>query len=221
MPRNRKNGFRLLDLFAGQGGAGHGYWLAGFEVVGVDNRPMKRNPHEFHCDDALKFLAAHHGEFDAFHASPPCQAHTVAKKIHGTEGRGYECYIERCREMFTLIGKPWVIENVPLSPLIDPIELSGKTFGLGVVRRRLFESSFYIKEPPRETYPPNCTRSHRGLSTGGEYITVAGHNFLVDEGRAAMGIEWMTRDGLAQAIPPAYTRYIARYLKRALKEPQQ
>lgn len=26
--------------------------------------------------------------------------------------------------------------------------------------------------------------------------------------KRAMGIEWMTRDGLSQAIPPAYTRWI-------------
>lgn len=32
---------RLLDIFCGAGGCAVGYARAGFEVVGVDNRPMR------------------------------------------------------------------------------------------------------------------------------------------------------------------------------------
>lgn len=215
--KTRYNGYRLLDLFCGQGGASAGYRLAGFEVVGVDNKPMKHYPFDFALDDAVRYLKKHHGAFDCFHASPPCQAHTISKTIHGVEDYDYACHIKEVRRVLRRIGKPYVIENVPLAPLVDPIELSGATFNLGVIRRRLFEANFYIREPAIESYPRGCTNAHRGLSTGGEYITVAGHNFLVHEARVAMGIDWMRQAGLAQAIPPAYTRYIARYLKRALK----
>lgn len=206
---------RILDLFCGEGGAAMGYRKAGFEVVGVDNVDMPRFPFEFHQADALKFLRAHHKEFDAFHASPPCKAHSIAQRIHK---RDHECFIARTRRALRKTDKPYVIENTPLSPLKNFIELSGGTFGLRVIRRRLFESNFYIKEPPRFSYSRGCTNSHRGLSTGGEYICVAGHNFLIEEAREAMEINWMGQQGIAQAVPPAYTRYISRYLKKAIKQ---
>jgi DNA (cytosine-5)-methyltransferase 1 len=66
---------RLLDLFCGAGGAGMGYFRAGFEVVGVDSKPQKHYPFEFHCSDAFAFLEKHGHEFDVIHASPPCQAY--------------------------------------------------------------------------------------------------------------------------------------------------
>jgi DNA (cytosine-5)-methyltransferase 1 len=36
-------------------------------------------------------------------------------------------------------------------------------------------------------------------------------------GGAAMGIDWMTVNELAQAIPPAYTEYIGEQLMRVLR----
>ena len=63
----------LLDLFAGGGGAAMGYYLAGFQIVGIDNRPQPRYPFTFVEADALEYVAEHGHEFDAIHASPPCQ----------------------------------------------------------------------------------------------------------------------------------------------------
>ena len=45
---------RLLDLFCCAGGAAVGYHRAGFEVVGVDNKPQPNYPYEFILGDALK-----------------------------------------------------------------------------------------------------------------------------------------------------------------------
>lgn len=197
-----------------------GYSQAGFHVTGVDNVLMKDYPFELFIEDALKFLRQHNVQrsFDCFHASPPCQTHTILKTLHDAENYDYACHIKDVRRLLNKIGKPYVIENTPLAPLLDPIELSGGTFNLDVIRRRIFESNFYIKEPTLLSYPRGCTNSHRGLSTGGDYITVAGHNFLVHEAQAAMDIDWTGQKGLAQAIPPAYTRYISRYLKKRLRE---
>ena len=67
---------RLLDLFCGAGGAAVGYHRAGFEVVGVDIKPQPHYPFEFHKGDALEFLWKHSHDYDAIHASPPCQAYS-------------------------------------------------------------------------------------------------------------------------------------------------
>jgi site-specific DNA-cytosine methylase len=66
----------LLDLFCGAGGAARGYQMAGFRVVGVDIKAQPRYAgDEFQQADALAFVAEHGREFDAIHASPPCQAY--------------------------------------------------------------------------------------------------------------------------------------------------
>jgi DNA (cytosine-5)-methyltransferase 1 len=78
MPRPRKRLRRraplLLDAYCGQGGASEGYYRAGFNVVGVDNKPQPNYPFEFHQGDAVEFIKEHGHEFDAIAASPPCQA---------------------------------------------------------------------------------------------------------------------------------------------------
>jgi DNA (cytosine-5)-methyltransferase 1 len=204
---------RLLDLFGGAGGAGMGYRQAGWEVVGVDIHPQPRYPFEFHQSDALKFLLEHHEEFDAFHASPPCQAWTKAQRLQKND---HPDFIAATRSAFELIGKPWVIENVPDSPLINPVELCGCMFsGLGTYRPRLFETSFGICQPPHQEHLAKTTKMGRSPRDG-EYMHVVGNFSGVDKAREAMGIPWMTRDELAESIPPSYTEYIGLLLGRAL-----
>ena len=50
---------------------------------------------------------------------------------------------------------------------------------------------------------------------GGVYVI---ENVLPDWGEA-MGIDWMDRYELSQAIPPAYTEYIGQHLLKALEVP--
>lgn len=195
-----------------------GYHRAGFEVVGVDIKPQPHYPFEFHQADALEYCAAHGSEFDAIHASPPCQAYTVARFIRGRAD--HPELIASTRDVLSEIGKPWVIENVPGSPLREPmIVLVGTMFGLNTMRKRLFEyHGFAI---PFELAPPKPAKTAQmgRLANRGEFVTIAGKG-----GRAgvkaqwadAMKIEWMTTNELAQAIPPAYTEYIGAQLMRAL-----
>ncbi|NEQ45664.1 MAG: DNA cytosine methyltransferase [Leptolyngbya sp. SIOISBB] len=206
---------RLLDLFCCAGGAGMGYSNAGFEVVGVDIRPQPRYPFAFHQSDWQTFLDEHWQELDVLHASPPCQGYSVLKSLSKSNA---PLLIPAVRAAFKATGKSYVIENVPGAKrdLVNPLTLRGNQFGLRVIRDRLFEVNPFLLSPP--LVPVNgSTKSHRGknrLHDGAEYITVTGHCFLVEEARRAMGIDWMTQDELAQAIPPAYTQWIGEQLMR-------
>ena len=104
---------KLLDLFCCAGGAGEGYRLAGFDVTGVDIEPQPKNPHRFVLGDAIQYLEEHGNEYDAVHASPPCQAYTKAGKQWRKEGRVYADLISKTRDALRKLGKPYVIENVP------------------------------------------------------------------------------------------------------------
>ena len=212
---------RLLDLFCGAGGCSVGYHRAGFDVVGVDHQPMPRYPFEFIKSDALEYLAGHGKEFDAIHASPPCQAFSVATAVHGHAVRAkHPDLIAPCRDLLQETGYPWVIENVPGAPLRPHcIMLCGMMFGLRVLRHRWFESNILLLSPPHPRHPVGMlTNSKRAFDRGeSRFVCVAGHNFSRSAGESAMRIDWMgSRRELSQAIPPAYTEFIGQQLIRAL-----
>jgi SAM-dependent methyltransferase len=197
---------RILDLFCGAGGAAMGYYRAGFDVVGVDIDPQPSYPFEFHQADAMTFPLE---GFDAVHASPPCQGYTWGTR-KGRELR-WPLLIGDVRARLT--GLKFVIENVPGArrDMVNPAMLCGSMFGLEVNRHRLFESSAPLWPLPGH---PSCS----GRIASGEAVTVAGHggdsrDFRISRWQRAMGIDW-TRDRheLAEAIPPAYTEWIAAFL---------
>lgn len=196
---------RCLDLFCCAGGAGEGYRRAGFDVTGVDIRPQPHNPHRFIQTDALAFLREHGHEFDFIHASPPCQSYTKAGKQWRKEGRVYPDLIAETRKALILSGKPWVIENVPGAPLINPILLNGSCFGLRVHRPRLFEASFPLPQP---TVPPMKPVKMGRPIKDGDIVQPVGHFSGVRYAAEEMGLPWMGQGELAQAIPTAYTRWI-------------
>lgn len=201
----------LLDLFCGAGGCSVGYARAGFEVVGVDIEPHPSYPFRFIQADVLDILddTGYLESFDVLAGSPPCQAFTNAQKIRGNE---HPDLVAPTREAFVASGRPYVIENVPGAPLIDPVEYCGAMFdGLRTYRHRLFESNMPLEAPPHPEHRAKVTKMGRPPQEG-EFMHVVGNFSGVEAGRRAMGIDWMTRDDLREAVPPAYTEHIGRQL---------
>lgn len=216
VPPERK--YRILDLFCCAGGAAMGYAQAGFEVVGVDINPQPNYPFAFIQANALELDVKFLRTFDALHASPPCQSYSDLAKRNGN-GHKWPRLIEPVREMFIRSGLPYVIENVEGAPLINPLMLCGTMFpGLRVLRHRLFESNFLMIAPTHGKHPKVHTfdkrKSHYGKTDEWkDFVQVTGGgNCSVAAARVAMGIEWMSKNELNEAIPPAYTKFIGHQL---------
>lgn len=225
-----------------------GYHRAGFEVMGVDIKPQKHYPFPFLQMDALEAmdrlsdgeLLSHigragltfsngdillAGDIDAYHASSPCQAYTLMARglLQSQHKAGdYPRLIEPTRVRLIATGRPYVIENVPGSPLLSPLVLCGSSFGLKVQRHRLFESNVAMLRPPCAHYwqgkePLPALHRLRGRS---RVVGCYGNGRGKGDNKAlwaqGLGITWMTRKEMSQAIPPAYTEYIGGYLMKAV-----
>ena len=207
---------KLLDLFCGAGGAAMGYHRAGFEVVGVDIKPQPHYPFEFVQADAMTIPWKALGKrFDAIHASPPCQDHVRAPGAAKKHGTGW--LLSATREKLEASGLPWVIENVPGAPMQAHYKLCGCMFGLTRLKRqRWFETSWRGFD-----LVCSCNHFERPISVTGngtptDTWKVYGSVSLADA-RRAMGIDWMSRRELSQAIPPDYALFIGMILMEHLK----
>ena len=202
-----------------------GYHRAGFEVVGVDIKPQPHYPFEFHQADALTFPL---DGFDAYHASPPCQYYTRLRHLPWLRDRVYWRSVPPTLTYLKQVEpKPWVIENVEdCFDLLDSIILCGRAFGLPIFRHRRFQSNILLFAPPHQKHSGQILK---GRMLGKRYAAgqigvveisgngMAGHWAGIERGRKAMGIDWMTQTELSQAIPPAYTEYIGKYLFKAIR----
>ncbi|MFF7946970.1 SAM-dependent methyltransferase [Streptomyces griseorubiginosus] len=217
LPPRQPNGYTLLDVCCKQGMASYGYYLAGFDIVGVDREPQPRYPFPFIQQDLRDldpdWIAQN---FHASAWSPPCWEFTDLK--HRT-GKTYENFIPEARAIAVASGLPHVIENVEGAPLKDPITLCGTMFdGLRVSRHRDFESNLPLTAPrpcpPKHplTYTYDRRKKHYGqLDEMTAFVQVTGGgNCTKAAAEDAMGVPsgWMTKDGLNQGVPPAYTRWI-------------
>jgi DNA (cytosine-5)-methyltransferase 1 len=216
---------RILDLFCGAGGAAEGYHRAGFDVVGVDIVDQPRYRWPLYEGDAVQCLrslrrGSWHGltldMFDAIHASPPCQFASMASP----QGRYYPNLIPATKRALQVLGKPWVIENVPQAGLRKPILLCGTMFGLRVIRHRAFETWPAIEDDPPPHRPiwdhPKVATRTEDLVPGLSFLTVAGGGVgTAEEAGKAMGINWMKRRELNEAVPPAYTEWVGSRLPAA------
>ena len=215
-----------------------GYHRAGFdEIVGVDNRPQARYPFEFVQADALEYVAEHGREFDAIHASPPCQGYSIMRNLPWLKDREYPLLIEPTEELLNATGKFSVIENV-MGAHLPAGWLYGTMFGLPCYRHRAFAGNWFWLQPGHPTHrvvigSEKTNRPRRGETfifsdaegsqrhpnpVNTEWRkTHDGHAKGWRIAADAMGIDWMKREELTQAIPPAYTEYIGHELIKHLK----
>lgn len=210
-------------------------------------RYLASGAEDFMQMDAFDFFNAYQrGEFpeaSAFHCSPPCQGYSRMRHLPWLKDKVYPLLIDQTRRALTATGALWVIENVEDAPLLNGITLCGTMFGLRVYRHRKFESNVLLLAPPHhphkvvvgsgrmlnERAKPNADGSVslpskgsriNGLRGNTEMRTVAGHFSDVDDAHRAMGVDFqMTRDELAQAIPPAFTCHVGSQLLTALAVP--
>jgi DNA (cytosine-5)-methyltransferase 1 len=205
----------LLDLFCGAGGASRGYADAGFTVVGIDNRLQPHYPYPFIQGDALD-VSLWPDRVDVIHASPPCQRYSTMSQRWNGRAETHPDLIEPTRTALRAAGVPYVIENVPGAPLIEPALLCGSMFGLGVRRHRLFEADrlLFTAVCRHASQPPKYWTYDHGKWHMSPVAPVYGHGGgkAKDQWSEAMDIDWMTVTELAQAIPPAYTRWIGAQL---------
>lgn len=199
-----------------------GYYRAGFDVVGVDLKRTGFYPFEFIQADVFELELDFLKGFDFIHASPCCQAYSRIAFNHILRGKKfYPQQIDPVRDLLISSGVPYVIENVPGSPLKNYFTLCGTSFGLRILRHRIFESSIDIG------LVPPC--NHQGSVIKGDYIQVCGNGSLVgsnskkrgavrfkyaDSIKTAwsmgLGIDWMDVKSMSQAIPPIYTEFIGK-----------
>lgn len=209
----------LIDLFCCAGGAAAGYHRAGFEVIGIDVRDQPRYPYAFFKADALGFLERlikSKSRPAAVHASPPCQRYSDLAKLN-RNAHEHPDLVDPTRELLERLDVPYVIENVEGAPLRDPVTLCGTMFpGLRVIRHRLFETNWPLGAPvhPDDRHPLVHTFDRRKAHYGKtdewkDFVQVTGGGNCSKAAAAdAMGIDWMTKEELNEALPPAYTKYI-------------
>lgn len=230
---------RLLETHACQGGATAGYIRAGWDVtvVDIDKRHARYNPGQLVIADAETYIRQHGHEYDAIHASPPCQWYTRGNAPRrGTETR-WQRSIPAIREAMEATGRPYVIENVKDArwDMLNPVALCGCMFDLSTIdtdgvrihlqRLRWFETNWGM------TAPRDCDHTDHEWVAGAyggarrdkyeaKYVRKGGYvprsKAVV---KALLGVEHeMTWNGLFECVPPAYTEYVGAQLAAYLTE---
>ncbi len=82
-------------------------------------------------------------------------------------------------------------------------------------RHRLFETSFPVAAPEHPEHLAPVRKMGRPRQPG-EFAHYVGNFSGVQEAREDMGMPWANRDGLREAIPPRYSKFIGLQLMEVL-----
>jgi len=229
---------RLLDLFCGEGGAGMGYHLAGFEVFGVDTDAARLSRYPFDAEkaDALHFLLSHGHEFDVIHASPPCTGYSRGTAALPDRLTRYTRLIGATRAALEMVGRPYVIENVEdaKAELVSPLTVCWTEFfpagcvldhdgtPLWMRRHRLFESSLLLMGAGGCAHPRmQCAGAYGGARRdkhAARHERHGGYVPPVKVMRQLLEAPWMSEKGCQLSIPPAYTRFVGEQILEQIGE---
>jgi DNA (cytosine-5)-methyltransferase 1 len=230
---------RMLELAACEGGATKGLQRAGWHVtaVDIDGAALARNPADVTVKaDALDYLADNWQDFDAFHASFPCQRWSANGA--NPAASNWPDLITPGRELLEATGRPWTMENVLHAPLRRDLILCGTMFDLTAIdtdgtllhlkRHRVFESNVPLTAPRPCSHP-------RGVQWAGVYggarkdkieaRTVRKGGYVPPDAgvqsRLLGGVEWMTGKGRRECIPPVYAEWIGTQLAAEVARRQE
>ena len=172
--------------------------------------------------------------FDAIHISPPCQLFSC--------GTGRYKYIKDYPDLLpiareVLAGHPHsIIENVQGAPMRVDLKLWGPNFGLGPThkkdglwRPRLFELSFWVRQPPKPKLQKGRTLSiTKRLSAKNHFYRRKAQGLpgkvTRQEALDVMGYpKWVQRTPIteaeiAESVPPPYAEYIGKELLARMRE---
>lgn len=195
-----------------------GYLLAGCEVDGVDINPQPDYPGtRFIQEDAISYVHGWGARYDLIHASPPCQRDCTLSLGTNAELRDqYPDLVKPTLDVLERIARRFVIEQPPgdaTKVIRRDIQLCGEMFGLKVIRHRNFMlGGWGVPQPEHYPHRGRVAGMRHGVWYEGPYFAVYGRGGgkgSIAQWQDAMGVEWSgSRRGLAEAIPPAYTKWI-------------
>ncbi len=227
----------MLDLCSCAGVGADGYVRAGFRVTCLDEdaKALRWCPWETVQRDALDALRDRvvMAQFDFVHASFPCQLFSATRQLAIAQGKGQGKAIDLLTpglELLRELDIPWVVENVPRSPVKDmagAVQMCGSAFGLKVQRHRWFAASDEVKLTGTECCHAEAfdvdevsgkPRPWGVYYAKGDEIPSGGRTCkTLEHGMECMGVgRRMPWEYLREGLPPVYTEMIGRQVKESM-----
>jgi hypothetical protein len=176
-------------------------------VVRVGLDPIDTNASEPVQADAGELPLKKQANLAVLH--PPCQRFSQMTGYTG-DPESHPNLIPLARHIGREYADDYVIENVPRAPLRSPeggdcVVLDGQMFGLPIPKRRQFETSFPLPDPPEyeRVEPYGALKAHREgtpwVGTDAEWRSIIG-----------VSGDYPTRELRRSGIPASYIHWIMR-----------